>query len=192
MYSAKKVRGRKLYELARRGIEVERAPARVMVYELEARRREGALLHPGPDGTCDLAVRVVCSAGTYVRALAERLGERLGTGAHLASLRRTRAGDFHLADAVSLARLETMAAAGQAATLLLPLGAALSAMPFLHLNADEARQAQHGAALHPPPVSVEWKDGDHVKLCDGDGRLIAVGVYDCERRLLRPRIVFGP
>ncbi|HEX8352045.1 MAG TPA: tRNA pseudouridine(55) synthase TruB, partial [Pyrinomonadaceae bacterium] len=97
MYSAKKVRGKKLYELARRGEEIERQAVRVRVSEFEiAAEGGGSLLSPNEDGTCDLRARVVCSAGTYVRALAESLGENLGTGAHLAALRRTRAGEFGL------------------------------------------------------------------------------------------------
>src|SRR5205085_2121936 len=90
MYSAKKVQGRKLYELARRGVEVERQAVRVRIQLLEALRDGGALVRPNADGTCELRVRVVCSAGTYVRVLAEEIGAHLGTGAHLAALRRTR------------------------------------------------------------------------------------------------------
>ncbi len=88
MYSAKKVQGQKLYELARRGEEVERKAVRVRVSEFEIMDGpDGApWLRRNDDGTCDLSTRVVCSAGTYVRVLAESLGERLGTGAHLAAL----------------------------------------------------------------------------------------------------------
>src|SRR5205085_5575480 len=101
MYSAKKVQGRKLYELARRGVEVERAAVRVRVYEIEAVRRDGALLRRNEDGTYDLRLRVVCSAGTYIRTLAEVIGERMGMAAHVTSLRRTRAGDFRIEAALT-------------------------------------------------------------------------------------------
>ncbi|MGH9903393.1 MAG: tRNA pseudouridine(55) synthase TruB, partial [Pyrinomonadaceae bacterium] len=92
MYSAKKVKGQKLYELARRGEEVEREAARVSVREFAAVRQQGGALlrRDDCDETYDMAVRVVWSAGTYVRTLAESVGERLGVGAHLAALRRTR------------------------------------------------------------------------------------------------------
>src|SRR5215211_7479020 len=107
MYSAKKVGGKKLYELARQGREVERAAARVRVSEFEiVADEDGSFLRRGEDGTCDLRARVVCSAGTYVRALAESAGENLGTGAHLAALRRTRAGAFGLKQSVALETLE--------------------------------------------------------------------------------------
>src|SRR5450759_4443407 len=99
MYSAKKIAGRKLYELARRGEEVERKPVRVTVKEFEAIAHDGdPLLTANDDGSRDLNVRVVCSAGTYIRALAEDFGKRLGVGAHVASLRRTRAGQFKIED----------------------------------------------------------------------------------------------
>src|SRR5438270_711622 len=78
------------------------------------------------DGTCELDVRVVCSAGTYVRVLAESIGQNLGIGAHLSALRRTRAGAFDLSQAVTLERLNELAEAGRAAEALLPLDAALS------------------------------------------------------------------
>src|SRR5205085_6842236 len=90
MYSAKKVGGKKLYELARQGREIEREAVRVRVEVFEIVADEGGgFLRRNGDGTCDLRARVVCSAGTYVRALAESLGERLGAGAHLTALRRT-------------------------------------------------------------------------------------------------------
>src|SRR5881227_2385002 len=102
MYSAKKVGGRRLYEMARRGEEVERRAVRVTVGVFEVAAGEaGAWSRRNEDGTCDVRARVVCSAGTYVRALAESVGERLGTGAHLAALRRTRAGSFQIKDAVA-------------------------------------------------------------------------------------------
>src|SRR3954466_9386154 len=76
MYSAKKIGGKKLYELARRGEEVEREPIRVCIHELEAIRPDGQLIKDNLDGTFDLHVHVSCSAGTYVRTLAEDFGKR--------------------------------------------------------------------------------------------------------------------
>ena len=86
MYSAKKIQGKKLYELARRGETIERAPVRVRVHEFEAMRgADGKLIQRNADGTCDMRARVTCAAGTYVRVLAEDLGAALGAGAHLAA-----------------------------------------------------------------------------------------------------------
>lgn len=191
MYSAKKVQGRKLYELARRGIEVERAAMRVMIYELEAVKRADTWLHRHADGTCDLQVRVVSSAGTYIRTLAEILGERLGTAAHLQSLRRTRAGDFRIADALTLDELKEKVEAGLEADVILSPAAALSWMPFAHLTADEARRARHGLALRLHN-EAQWRDNEPVRMCDADGRLIAVGFYDAAAGTLHPRVVLSP
>lgn len=190
MYSAKKVRGRKLYELARRGVEIERAAVRVRIRELEVSELEGRWLHPNDDGTCDLRVRVACSAGTYIRVLAEDIGARLGVGAHLAALRRTRAGVFRLADAVTLENLAERADEGSVAELLITPDAALPELPFLHLTAEDARRTRHGAAMR---VSEEdgssWREGERVRMRDDVGRLIAVGVYDAARGQLQPRVM---
>lgn len=191
MYSAKKVQGRKLYELARRGVEVERAAVRVRIHELEVVRRDGVLLHRNEDETYDLRLRVVCSAGTYIRTLAESIGERLGRRAHLASLRRTRAGDFRIEDAMSFDELK--AKAGDAETAILSPDAALSRMPFVHLTTDEARRALDGIALYlKTEAETGWLDKEPVRMRDADGRLIAVGFYNAAAGTLNPRVVFSP
>src|SRR5687767_12079054 len=131
MYSAKKQGGRKLYELARRGETIERKPVRIEVRELQALRRNDRLLEDNEDGTVDLAVRIVCSAGTYIRTLAETLGVRLGVGAHLAELRRTRAGDFSIASAVTLEQIKAAVVDDAVGTFLIPLDKALASLPFV-------------------------------------------------------------
>ncbi|HEX8472613.1 MAG TPA: tRNA pseudouridine(55) synthase TruB [Pyrinomonadaceae bacterium] len=202
MYSAKKVKGQKLYELARRGEEIERRAVRVVVREFVARKHEGELLRRGADGTCDMDVRVICSAGTYVRTLAESVGERLGTGAHLAALRRTRAGEFRIEDASSLDGLKELTEkessatgdAGALAQILVSPDAALSWMPFLHLSDEEARRARHGAAVRlssSTAADAGWTDGTHVRLRDGRGSLIAVGVYSASSAELKPRVMLA-
>src|SRR5256885_704991 len=107
MYSAKKIDGKKLYESARKGIDVERAPRKVNIYELQL------LETPAMAGDLTavantVRLRVSCSAGTYIRTLAEDIGHRLGTGAHLGELRRTRAGRFDLTKSITLDDLEKL------------------------------------------------------------------------------------
>lgn len=188
MYSAKKVAGKKLYELARRGEEIERKAARVRVSEFEiVAREDGSLLRPNEDGTCDLRARVVCSAGTYVRALAESVGENLGAGAHLAALRRARAGEFDLGRAVSLEGMQKLVEEG--GEFLVPLEAALPHMPAAHLTAEAARRARHGAAV--PFDAAGLEDGCHVRVHDEGGALLAVGVYDAAAGLVRPRVTLA-
>ncbi|HYE14882.1 MAG TPA: tRNA pseudouridine(55) synthase TruB [Pyrinomonadaceae bacterium] len=191
MYSAKKVAGRKLYELARRGEEIERQPVRVLVSVFEVVTGGcGAWARRGDDGTCDLRARVVCSAGTYVRSLAESLGELLGTGAHLAALRRTRAGALCIEQSLTLERLEELASSG--VEFLTRPDAALPGMPSRHLTAEEARSALIGRPVGAAPLaSGELEEGEHVRLLGEDGRLLSVGVYDSARGLVWPRVTLA-
>ena len=195
MYSAKKVQGQKLYELARRGIEVERAAVRVTIHELEILQQDGVTLRPNEDETIDLSIRVVCSAGTYIRTLAETIGERLGTRAHLTALRRTCAGDFRIESAITLEDLQAKAETGgdELMDSLLPFDAALSGLPFVHLTADEARKSLHGMAIQiGDGMESGWRTNDLVRMIDAEGHLIAIGFYDDASRSLRPRVVFSP
>ncbi|MET0645814.1 MAG: tRNA pseudouridine(55) synthase TruB [Pyrinomonadaceae bacterium] len=189
MYSAKKVQGKKLYELARRGEEVERkaVPVRVREFEIVA-DEDGSFSRRNEDGTCDVRARVVCSAGTYVRALAESVGENLGTGAHLAALRRTRAGEFGLGRAVSLEELPALIE--ERREFLVPLEAALPHLPSVHLTAQEAGRVRHGAAV-AAGGGRGWEDGAHVALLDERGALLAVGAYEAAASRLRPRVMLA-
>ena len=189
MYSAKKVEGRRLYELARRGENVERKPVRVCIYQFEAIRTEGQLIKDNLDGTFDFHARVSCSSGTYVRTLAEDLGKRLYVGAHLAELRRTRVGDFEIAQAITLEQLKLHFAEESLGSVVLPLNAALSRLPFLHLNAQDVRRANHGREVKV--AESEWADGEDVAMYDAGEQLIAVGRYDANSRSLHPYVVLG-
>ena len=193
MYSAKKVRGQKLYELARQGVEVEREAVRVQVHELETIRhnQSNTLLRHNEDGTCELRVRVVCSAGTYVRALAEEVGAALGVGAHLSALRRTRAGSFGLEEATTLQELSELADARSLDKVLLSPTTALSGMASVHLTSEEAERARHGIALRAESAATYAND-QPVFMIDEDGGLIAVAIYEAETECLRPRVVIAP
>ncbi len=189
MYSAKKREGRKFYELARQGIEVERSPIMVCIYELEAIRRDGALLKNNHDGTADLKVRVVCSSGTYVRTLAEDLGRKLGTSAHLAELRRTRAGDFNERHAKTLEQLRESVVEEAIGTILHPPTAALSRLPFVHLSVDDQRRAGQGVDVRV--TEGEWPDASWITLLDERDNLIAVACFDAKKSVLHPRVVLA-
>lgn len=189
MYSAKKIGGRKLYELARRGEEVERAPVHVCIHEFAAIRPDGQLVKDNQDGTFDFHVRVVCSAGTYVRTLAEDFGKRLSVGAHLAELRRTRVGDFTVTNAVTLEQLKTSFGEEAIGTMLLRPSAALSRLPFVHLSVDDVRRARNGMEVRVGETS--WADGEKVKMCDESGHLIAIGDYDVTTKRLHPSVVLA-
>lgn len=189
MYSAKKIAGKKLYELARRGEEVKREPVQVCIHELAAIRPDGELMKDNFDGTFDFHVRVVCSAGTYVRVLAEDFGNRLSVGAHLAELRRTRVGEFRVTNAVTLEQLKTSFGEEALGTILLRPSAALSRLPFLHLSGEDVRRARHGMEVKVGETT--WSDGEQVKMCDDKGHLIAIGDFDATTKRLHPSVVLA-
>ena len=189
MYSAKKVEGKKLYELARRGENVERRPINIFIHEFEAIRTEGQLIKDNLDGTFDFHARVSCSSGTYIRTLAEDFGRRLYVGAHLAELKRTRAGDFSIDQAITLDELKIHLAEESLGTVLLPPNAALSRLPFVHLTAEDVRRVNHGREVNV--AEAGWADGENVKMCDADEQLIAIGQYDAAAKRLHPRVVLG-
>ena len=189
MYSAKKIAGRKLYELARRGEEVERKPVRVIISDFEVIAHDGVPARNN-DGSRDLAVRVVCSAGTYIRTLAEDFGRRLGLGAHVAALRRTRAGRFMIADALTLERLSELADSAKIDSALISPDAAMAHLPAVSVSADDLSRTLHGIDLRIEDAETsDWSDGQAVRMRDADGDLVAVGFYDEGRKTLHPGVV---
>jgi len=190
MYSARKIAGQKLYELARRGEEVERKAVRVTVSQFEALSRDGSLLKSNEDGTSDLAVRVVCSAGTYVRTLAESVGKQLGVGAHLSELRRARAGQFKIAEAITLDRLNDVTQSASVEQVLISPNAALAHLPFLNLDADGVRRVHHGIDVQIEDAHAsDWPEGQAICLRDMNGELIAIGIY--QKDIIHPKVVIA-
>jgi tRNA pseudouridine55 synthase len=159
-YSAKKVGGETAYKLARRDLPVALAPVAVVVHALT--------LGHYADGVATVTVRA--SAGFYVRSLAHDLGEALGTGAHLSALRRTEAGAFALAEAVSW---EVLARGGEGARAgLQPIDRLLPELPGVVLSSDDVARARHGQTVQsflPPEVLA-----GPVRLLDGAARLIGI------------------
>nr|MBS0020939.1 tRNA pseudouridine(55) synthase TruB [Gammaproteobacteria bacterium] len=142
MYSAIKLRGQRLYKLAHQGLEVDRKPRTVTIHHLQVLRRE-------PE---KLEVEVYCSKGTYIRTLAEDIGEALGCGAHVESLRRIGSGPFDDRRLVTLPQLQVLAAEGLAAldSLLIPMEAAVSDWPDVSLSEDVAYYVRRGQAVLVP------------------------------------------
>lgn len=135
MYSAVKVGGKKLYELARKGIEAERRPRDIIIHKLEIQGRSGG----------DFVLRIVCSKGSYVRTLCSDIGEALGCGGALSSLRRTRAGDFSDSDAVTLEAVGEAAAEGRADLLLKPVDSLFAERPAVVLDSAQEKKCRNGA-----------------------------------------------
>ena len=143
MYSAIKVNGKKLYELARKGREVEREPRTVAIRALE-------LLDETPPEGADCLLRAACSKGTYVRTLCHDIGQALGCGGCMASLRRTRAAGFTLEDSVTLEAVQQAVdrGEGEGEGLLLPVDSYFAGLPVLVLkNAGAEKKIRNGAAL---------------------------------------------
>ena len=141
MYSAIKVNGKKLYELARKGREVEREPRTVAIRALE-------LLDETPPEGADCLLRAACSKGTYVRTLCHDIGQALGCGGCMASLRRTRAAGFTLEDSVTLEAVQQAVDRGEGEGLLLPVDSYFAGLPVLVLkNAGAEKKIRNGAAL---------------------------------------------
>ncbi|MGB7070879.1 MAG: tRNA pseudouridine(55) synthase TruB [Pyrinomonadaceae bacterium] len=179
MFSAKKIDGRKMYELARKGLSVERKAVRVDIRELE-------LLDPDvgfcPDAV--LSIRVACSAGTYIRTLAEDIGRRLGTGAHLDELRRIRAGRFEIAQGYTL---EALDGSNDAASLMLRSEAAVEHLAKFVLAEDRVLKTKNG--LSTRLASAEYCDGQTIAMFASSGDLVAVGKYKKSDECIQPAVV---
>jgi tRNA pseudouridine55 synthase len=143
-FSAKKLAGRPVYKLARAEQEFTLAPVEITVTRFS----------PGDYSPPDLAFTAACSAGTYIRSLAHDLGQSLGCGAHLAGLRRTSVGPYTLAEAVSLARLEEAAAAGQAGGFLRPLESLLPGVPVAVVRPEAESYVRNGRPLGPAQLTT--------------------------------------
>jgi tRNA pseudouridine55 synthase len=192
MYSAKKIAGKKLYELARKGIEIERKPVKITIYESELikdQKPKTEDLQKNDFGlwTLDFGLRVSCSAGTYIRTLAEDIGKKLEIGAHLAALRRTGAGQFDLSKAVTLEGLEEIVSENKLDEVLISMNDALAHLPKVILNEEEIKNTQNGKKLKFENAGIE--NNQAIKMLDEAENLLAVGFYDEQQKSIQPRIV---
>lgn len=174
MYSALKHQGRRLYDLARQGIEVERPARPVTIYEIELLAFDESTL----------SLDVLCSKGTYIRSLAESIGSHLGCGGHVEMLRRTGAGGFSIQESVTQVDLEAQSESARDQCLK-PLSVLVSGLPRLVLEVPEALRLQHGNEIQNPGCSLEGLVG----LFDADQRFYGVGMVAQEGRLLPKRMV---
>ncbi|MCM1188249.1 MAG: tRNA pseudouridine(55) synthase TruB [bacterium] len=174
MYSALKINGKKLYELAREGREVRREARPVKILELEILE-------------CRLPVvemRVLCSKGTYIRTLCADIGEKLGCGGTMNSLRRTRAGAFGLTEAVTLDKLQRLKDAGRLEEALRPVDSVFSDCPALHTEGETDRLLKNGNAIAPEQTAEKqiYAQGQRVRFYCSDGSFSGVYTYDDRRK----------
>lgn len=159
MYSAIKVQGKKLYEIARKGGEVERKPRPVTISKLEVTGEENG----------DYLLDVVCSKGTYIRTLCHDIGGALGVGGTMSALRRVRAGQFSLENAYTLEQVQQAADAGRAGELLLPVDALFSEYPAVTLTAKGEKRCRVGND-YPVPETA----GEICRVYSEDGAFLAL------------------
>ena len=187
MFSAKKVAGERLYVAAREGREVARQPVAITVSEIEMIE----MRQPNRDGTRDFVMRVGCSSGTYVRTLANDIGARLGTGAHLSGLRRTAVGRFRVEAALSLDEVLRRGDEDILERSLIKPADVLEHLPMLQISDADVQRVAHGREL--PMVAEEFSNEAIVpvliRICDSAGELVAVGEMDEQRRVIKPRVV---
>ena len=171
MFSAIKQNGKRLYDLAREGKEVEREPRSVTVYELELtdfdeEKQEGGL-------------KIVCSKGTYVRTIIDDLGQALGTGAVMTALRRTSACGYTLSDSISLDGLKSLCESGQIGERLQPVESLFESYPALNVSEKQAVRFKNGGALDISRTSLRNKeipDQTVFRVRDNEGAFLGLGV----------------
>ena len=170
MYSAIKIGGQKLYDLARKGREVERQPRPITIHELE-------LLEFGGN---EARLRVRCSKGTYIRTLCKDIGEALGCGGCMAALRRVRAGEYSLEGSIPLRQLlDISEAGGDVEHLLRPVDTMFASHPVLKLNEKQARLVKNGNAFSEKCPDGKYRvygpDGEFLALCSAEnGRVSTI------------------
>lgn len=190
MYSALKVDGKRLYELARDGKEVERKPREVEIFE-----NEPVSFTFDENGFVTMAtIRIRCSKGTYIRSLLRDMGEFLGCGACMQSLVRTQAGQFCIGEAVTLSEVELARDEGRLAELIRPIDAMLAKYPETTVKEEFERYLYNGNQLEwrMLETTLSLKNGDGVRVYDKKGVLIGLYRYRGDRKQLQPDKIFLP
>lgn len=182
MYSALSQGGVRLYELARRGEEVERPPRPVTIYRLE--------LTAFDEQAQELEMDVLCSKGTYIRSLADDLGRALGCGAAMSALRRMDAAGFSLEDCVTLDELSALAQRGALSQCVIPLERALGAYPDLCVTQAQAVRFANGGALDAGRLRFARQQCGLYRVFSPDGQFLGLGELPEKGEALKVRRVF--
>lgn len=204
MYSARKVNGKKLYELAREGKVIEREARTVQIHEITIQ----SVSLP------EVAFTVTCSSGTYIRTLCQDIGEKLGCGGCMKKLTRTRVDRFTLQEAKRLSEVEALMQEGRIEEILLPTDAMFADCPALHSTAPDGDRLVHNGNPLPSALSAETMDGDRlahngspllstlsaetpaldegarVRLYDSKEQFIGLYRYESKKKLYRPEKMF--
>ena len=185
MYSALKVNGKKLYELAREGKEIERKARPIVVHEIEI------LSENMPEFT----IRVKCSKGTYIRTICHDIGQKLSCGGAMVSLKRTKVGNFGIEDSYTLSRIEDMAKEGRLCEILLPVEKVFEKLPEIRVKEETMKALLNGNQLRREDFlspSEEALKAEEVRVYGSDGRFYGVYGYQEGRKLFCPIKMFFP
>ncbi len=182
MYSALKVDGKKLYELARAGKEVERKARPVIIHEIEILEINLPMVK----------MRVACSKGTYIRTLCADIGEKLGCGGTMQSLLRTKVERFVLQDAITLSELERLRDEGRIEDVLVPVDKVFAECPMLHVRTDLAKLLENGNAIYPNQTEEKkyYAPGKQVRFYRNDESFAGIYAYDEKEKRYKPVKMF--
>lgn len=182
MYSALKVNGKRLYELAREGREVERRPRSVTIYKIEILSMQ----------LPEVRMRVSCSKGTYIRTLCHDIGEALGCGAAMSALKRTKSGCFTLDTAITLSALEQLRDERNVEKVLIPVDAMFEELAQVHVPDIYIKAVQNGNlfSLHQIMERRLFGAYEEVRVYDSAGRFYGIYAFDREAGIFKPRKMF--
>jgi tRNA pseudouridine55 synthase len=183
MYSALKVNGKKLYELAREGREIERNARRVQIKEIEITEISLPIVK----------MRVVCSKGTYIRTLCADIGEKLGCGGTMRSLVRTRVGSFKAEDAFTLSQVQTLKDGGELESAVMPVDSVFAEYNALHVKGQYKKLTDNGNAFFPEQTveNIVYPEGEWVRIYGEDGSFVGIYAYNAQKAYYKPVKMFN-
>ena len=184
MYSALKVNGQKLYELARKGEVIERKPRKIVIYEIEI--IDVKLPH--------IKLRVSCSKGTYIRTLCHDIGERLGCGACMEELKRTKVERFEVKESVTLQEVETLVKSDKLEEILTPVDEMFSHLPQMQIGKELSVLLHNGGRFEEEQIADKaeaLQDEALVRMYDSENRFIAIYKYEKKQECFKPLKMFG-
>ncbi len=182
MYSALKINGKKLYELAREGIEVERKARPVSILDIQIKE----IMLPR------VRMEVSCSKGTYIRTLCHDIGEKLGCGACMEELIRTKVSRFELKDSVTLAQVQELKESGRLEDILVPIDEMFADYEAVKLKSEFMALVYNGNTFLPKHLQnhIELVDGKRVRVYDGEGRFIAIYKFQKDNYIFKIEKMF--
>ena len=182
MYSALKVNGKKLYELARAGKEVERQARPVTIHEIEILEME----------LPRLLIRVVCSKGTYIRTLCDDIGKKLGCGGAMQLLKRTRVGEFAIDRALTLRDLQALKLRGELEGVVRSVDECFAQYPSLHVVQEHQKLIDNGNSFYPDQTveKKKYKEGQWVRVYNEEERFYGIFAWENSRHWYKPVKMF--